>query len=245
MHERQPLLPLLGWLAFLAASDVALWLTGPWLPGPPLRLGPALGRWVEANGAIAASFGTLRLATLCVGAILFAATVFSIAARLAGWTRAARWTALLTLPPVRQAVVAAVGISLGAAAVEGSIGTPQAVPSAPAPQLAHPPHGRAGQAAIGSALPRATSRPHPAQEPPGPPSLPQPRESQTWTVRAGEDFWSISAMVLQRRLGAPPSDATIADYCDKMIAANRLRLVEPSLPSLIYPGQRFVLPPLP
>ncbi|MBA2279909.1 MAG: LysM peptidoglycan-binding domain-containing protein, partial [Acidimicrobiia bacterium] len=64
----------------------------------------------------------------------------------------------------------------------------------------------------------------------------------TWTVAAGDSFWSIAERVVESMLGRPPSDPEVDGYWRTLVAANADRLVSPS-PDLIHPGQVFVLPP--
>jgi nucleoid-associated protein YgaU len=67
----------------------------------------------------------------------------------------------------------------------------------------------------------------------------------TWTVQSGDDFWQIAESSLAAAWGRAPSDREIVPYWLSTIQANTARLAVPSEPSFIYPGQVFVLPPLP
>ena len=67
----------------------------------------------------------------------------------------------------------------------------------------------------------------------------------SWTVRPGDHLWRVARTTLAAAGGAPPPDAAVARYLGLLVAANRDRLVVPDDPDLIYPGQVFVLPPLP
>lgn len=68
------------------------------------------------------------------------------------------------------------------------------------------------------------------------------RTAKQWTVRAGDDFWSIASTVLNSRLGRSATDAEIEAYSKVLVSANLTRLAHPSEPQLIFPGQVFVLP---
>lgn len=59
----------------------------------------------------------------------------------------------------------------------------------------------------------------------------------TWTVRPGDDFWSIAATVISTRGGGP-----VGGYWLQLIQANRSRLPDPADPSLLFPGDVLVLP---
>lgn len=64
----------------------------------------------------------------------------------------------------------------------------------------------------------------------------------SWTVRPGDNFWSIASATLERAWGRVPSDAEVEPYWLRVIAANRGRLAHPELADLIFPGQVFLLP---
>ncbi len=80
-------------------------------------------------------------------------------------------------------------------------------------------------------------RPEPAQHP-----RTEAETGTSWTVRSGDHLWHIAEATLVVRGGAAPDEATTAIYWRRLIAANRDRLVDPSNPDLILPGQVFVLP---
>ncbi len=79
----------------------------------------------------------------------------------------------------------------------------------------------------------------PATSPTTPPATEWPGEV---VVGPGDHLWSIAEQTVTARLGGVPAEATIADYWRRLIDANRDRLIDPADPSLIHPGQRFVLP---
>lgn len=69
------------------------------------------------------------------------------------------------------------------------------------------------------------------------------RQRNVWQVEPGDHFWSIAERVVAERSGPDPSEDQVAPYWRRLIDANRGALVHPRDPDLIYPGQRFVLPP--
>ena len=75
---------------------------------------------------------------------------------------------------------------------------------------------------------------------PAPVSPPAP--ATTWTVRPGENFWSIAETVLTQRLSRHVSDTEIARFWVPLIELNRSVLRDPGNPDLIYPAQVFQLP---
>jgi nucleoid-associated protein YgaU len=65
------------------------------------------------------------------------------------------------------------------------------------------------------------------------------------TVERGDNFWTIAQDALHTTWGRTPSHAETTDYWRQLVAVNRDRLAPPHDPDLIYPGQRFALPPIP
>lgn len=61
-------------------------------------------------------------------------------------------------------------------------------------------------------------------------------------VVAGESFWTIAHEVLTDRLDRRPSDAETAAHWERLVAANRDRLVDRDNPDLIFPGQVLSMP---
>ena len=55
----------------------------------------------------------------------------------------------------------------------------------------------------------------------------------------------MASVTLGQQWAATPTDAQILDYLQDLISANRDRLAVASDPDLVYPGQVFVLPPVP
>jgi hypothetical protein len=70
----------------------------------------------------------------------------------------------------------------------------------------------------------------------------RPDEPEVWVVEPGDHLWSIAAETLTEHLGKAPSERRVARYWQRLIDANRDRLVIPGEPDVIMPGQRLVLP---
>jgi|GEM_PF-4786651 len=66
--------------------------------------------------------------------------------------------------------------------------------------------------------------------------------SATYTVRSGDNLWSIAHDIEAARLNRNPSTTETTETWFQLIEANRSRLVNPKDPGLIYPGQILVLP---
>ncbi|MEX2622952.1 MAG: LysM peptidoglycan-binding domain-containing protein [Acidimicrobiia bacterium] len=65
------------------------------------------------------------------------------------------------------------------------------------------------------------------------------------TVEPGDNFWTIAEKTLEAAWDRPPSDSETSEYWRHLVATNRDRLAPPHDPNLIYPDQRFELPPIP
>ena len=64
-------------------------------------------------------------------------------------------------------------------------------------------------------------------------------------VEHGDHFWSIAEEALTDAWGRSPTDNEIAPYWADLVQTNNGRLLPPEDPNLIYPEQRFKLPPTP
>ena len=67
------------------------------------------------------------------------------------------------------------------------------------------------------------------------------RATTTWTVRPGDDFWSIAEMVVSRSEPGAGTPA-VARYWAELVALNRSRLPVPDNPDLLFPGDVLLLP---
>jgi nucleoid-associated protein YgaU len=89
----------------------------------------------------------------------------------------------------------------------------------------------------------AVQQPEPAAPAPrisDTPHLPDATRSGTWTVRDGDDLWSITQEVLTQTLGRAPSEADTTSYWRALIAANSPALTDPNV---LFAGQLLTLPP--
>jgi hypothetical protein len=82
------------------------------------------------------------------------------------------------------------------------------------------------------------SRAPPARAAPDPASAAAP---SSWTVEAGDSFWSIAAETVAPAREAP-DDRRVIGYWRRLVEANRGRLLDPGNPDLLVPGQELVLP---
>ena len=72
-----------------------------------------------------------------------------------------------------------------------------------------------------------------------------PMVTPTWTVRPGDNLWSIAASTLRSFLDRDPTDREISTYWMRVIELNRATLPIPSDPDLIFAGSQVRLPSLP
>ncbi len=109
--------------------------------------------------------------------------------------------------------------------VTNSPAAPHAEPAEQAPATAAPATAAPSTAALAISEP-ATAAPVPTEV----------------TVARGDSLWSIAEDALSDRLGRPATPTELDQYWHSVVEINRTRLVDPSNPGLIYPGQRFALP---
>jgi nucleoid-associated protein YgaU len=68
-----------------------------------------------------------------------------------------------------------------------------------------------------------------------------PFTRSSWTVEAGDSFWSIAADTVAAA-GREPTDRQVTAYWRRLVEANRSRLIDAGNPDLLVPGQHLVLP---
>jgi hypothetical protein len=114
----------------------------------------------------------------------------------------------------------------------------------------------------GLTLPTAALNASPVNDPPGtavmemlgdlepttttvPPDLvpaPSPLPEDEVVVQRGDSFWAVAVDVVAEASGSVPSERQVIHYWERLIEANRERLVAPANPDLLFPGQVLVLP---
>ncbi len=113
---------------------------------------------------------------------------------------------------------------------------PQAPPSEPAPRLEPLPPT--------TMVPAPTAPVVPHRPEAGPPT-PRDRDQvveRAVTVAVGDSFWSIAEQQVTTRLGRTPTDTEVVEPWLALIDANRDRLLDPTNPDLLHPGQVLRLP---
>lgn len=253
---RLVLLRLAGGLAAAGASAclwAGLWAGGRVLPAPPLLVPPHLGGWWESLGPVGATFaiGRVSLLVLTTGWAAVAAARTAVGMLLYTGRSAPAWLRPLVVwsleRPWRRVVLGALGLSASAGAL-AACGSTSSGGGVPAPVLVGP-VGAVEQPPAVAAPPREAAAPAlPAEPRPRQPAAPsRPVAVGAWTVRAGDDFWSIAEAVVARSApgGADPGGADrVGRYWAALLAANRDRLPVPGDPNLLFPGDVILLPPV-
>lgn len=230
------------------------------LPGPPVLHPEHLLQWWGENPPVVAAMSLLRLGGLVCGiywlVLCTSVIVFTRSGHLLQLTH-------LRLPGLRRLIrVATSGSLFGIAVVcaagcAGTGGRP-AAPAAKPPELLPLPQASPGgtppvtpplleQAPAVPPPPTAapTAPPPSTASPASPPVLPTTSAATTstsWTVRPGEDLWSITESVLIARLGHRPDQAEVAALWLRVIDTNRPNLPDPANPSLIFTGDVITVP---
>ncbi|MDA8048280.1 MAG: LysM peptidoglycan-binding domain-containing protein [Actinomycetota bacterium] len=119
---------------------------------------------------------------------------------------------------------------------------PVPTPDARQAPAAPPTPARTPEPATLAPPPPTGSPPGPRRAVPGRPTAGNDRAAE-WTVRPGDDFWSIAEVTVGAASDPVDRSASIGRYWVRLIEANRSRLPDPSDPSLLFPGDVLVLPP--
>lgn len=206
----------------LGAGTVALFWTDRVVPLPP----PQVAAWI-AVGPMMALFDAVRVGLFVAAAYLVLLSTVIGLARLFHWRRVL--AAIRRTPGGGRVVKFFLGTAVaGASLAAGAIPAGANPPPGPAPVL------------YWVAPAPSHSVHHVTRH--RPPARPAVRTGHTWTVRPGDDLWSIAHATLRTHLGRDPNQREIARYWLVVIAKNRDRLPDPSDPSLLFPGDVVVLP---
>ncbi len=230
-------------LAGLAAVGAALIALGR---GPLAAPSPShLGTWLSRSDGVVVALTMLRLVGFALTSWAFVVVALTA---LAGpdSRRASRLLVAITTPAVRQAARAACGLGLASTIAIATLAAPAGADGArPTGGTRAPPTATIERApddppATATITPEAdapaSSGTTPSQEAP---SATDHTGSGAWRVRPGDHLWSIAAATLAADLGRPPTDAEVAPYWVRVVAANP-QLVDPDL---ILPGQVITVPP--
>jgi hypothetical protein len=234
------------WIAGLAAAVAALLAAGHGaLAGPPIGEPAAWSAWARGRDPVDAAFAIARTGALVVAGYLLVLTVVGVLARLASLPRLVAGIDLAGGPVVRAVLRSAVGAGVVASTLAPAVGATAG--EAPPPTAVMRLLDDVGPATTTTTVTTTTMAiPSPsavATPPPPPPQPPAPPAAHDdYVVKPGDSFWRIAREHVAATLERAPSDVEVFRYWRTLVAANADRLIVPSEPDLIHPGQRLVLP---
>jgi hypothetical protein len=253
-HHRRPVALIAGAVALVGTSVIAAVGSDT---GPTLESADTARAWLETADAAEVGVVVVKAGVVLGAAYLLVTTGLAVALRRDRCPRLTRATERVTLSPIVRLARRSAGVGLTATVVvsAGPIGTgpsptdrpPASDPSdAPTMVVLDDPDSRADDDSHSTATQRRiggsdTGATDPADAPP-PPIATDPA---VWTIEPGEHLWAVAAETLRDRWSTTPSHAATARYLATLIDANRDVLADPDNPDLVYPGQLFVLPPVP
>jgi nucleoid-associated protein YgaU len=248
----------------VATLVVLLGSGGGALSPPPLGSPDRWSAWLDHREPTAAAFALLRVGALAAACYLAGVTILGVALRSA---RAVRLVALadrFTVPPVRRFLAGTVTaglVGLGPVGAVAAQPAPSTTPTTAVATSSTPTTAVSTRSTSTTALATSddtvvlhrlpagttppTAVPTATGNTPATPATPAERPPATWTVKAGDCFWSIAEDVLQQAWGRAPTDAEIVPYWRALIDANRQALADKGNADLIFPGQMFAVPPAP
>ena len=206
----------------------------------------------------------IALAASVLRALALACAGYGAIVNTIGWAAAASGSTRLRdlserVGPTRLRRVATGVTSLGVLGSLSAISATHSTRPLPAPEQPIPPRPTPTSPTT-TALPTTTANllpepaPAPVPEPAPvldpapttPPTLiPPAAVSSEWIVQPGDHLWRIASDTLRDAWGLEPDDHQIDAYWRRLIMANRNRFRDAANPDLIFPGQRFELPPPP
>jgi LysM domain len=261
---------LLAWTAALALGLRALHALGAGTLGVPLFSGEDLSAWLDRTPPAVMAVAIVRLAALAAGWYLAVCTLTLALTRPFGRTRVASAAARATPAIIRRLVAGGGGLGLAAGTLVGALPSTVVAPAPlaarpvaasivgaiqdPTPPTATMTRGpRDMPRAVMTRLPAedtptavmtrlpATDAPPASRSPPARATLDTAAVPPSWTVEAGDSFWSIAAETVAPT-GNASNDRRVIGYWRRLVEANRGRLLDPGNPDLLVPGQELVLP---
>lgn len=231
-----------AWVLCLLAAGVGLRLaaTGD-LAAPPLGSLDQLAAWADAREPVAAAVALVRLVAEVAVWYVLAVSVIHLTSGALRVTGGHRLADALAAPGIRRLVHAGLGVGLAAASSVSGQDEVVAAGTATMRPLAAP---VVTEARIEDPAGTAAMRPARVHDG-GAGVAPMAPAPGTWTVSPGESLWTIAEELLSDAWSRPPSDADVGPFWRDLVERNRSRLVDPTDPDLIQPGQVFEVPPLP
>ena len=242
------------WLITLAATFVIALTGDQRLTAPPVLHPTEMINWWSSVGPVVGAMSVLWVVAVSVGAYWLVLCTAAIATRSFGRVS---WLARLRLPGTAQLLRATAGASIlgativtasgcgvgGSAAVSNSARIPQPpvllpIAGAPSTTVAMGLPGPAQPETSVAVLPSADG----TTQPPPAPAVQVVGVTTKWTVKPGDDLWSISESVLAGRLGYRPDERQVASLWLRVVEANRANLPDPANPNLIFAGEVVDVP---
>lgn len=267
--RRAPVRAVARLLAVTGAATAATAVGAAALASLPTPSSPAdTAGWLWRTDPLVVTAVIGCLLALAAGAYLTVVGLVAAGAATTGLSRLGRAADVIALPSVRRMVGGAVGVGLGLTPVTAGAGPapdPTVVmddlgaadPHAPAPSVAMEPLplpavAPEAEPAVPVPVPAPLVPPAPVPDPPAPPAVgpaptaptledPSPSAAGAWTIAPGEHLWAVAERTLAAA-GLPVDDPTVDAYLDRLIEANRDRLVVADDPDLVFPGQEMRLP---
>ncbi len=245
---------LAAWAAGLALTLVVLATSGHGALSPPPLGSPARWQvWFDQRDPASAAFAMLRMAAVGGCWYLAATTVVGAALRLLRADLLVAVADRVTVAPVRRLLAGSLTLTLagigptGLVAATAQPATSTTTTTTVGPSTSVPGRPTAVDTITMRRLPPLGAEPEPPAPTVPPAAAPPPADSPVqntdrWTVRPGDCFWTIADEVLQRAWGRSPTDAEIVPYWQRLIEANRSELADPSNADLIFPAQVFTIP---
>jgi hypothetical protein len=236
----------------------------------PLSSVEDLSGWLDRTPPEVMAVAIVRLVALAAGWYLAVCTLALALTRPFGRTCVASAAARATPAVIRRLVAGGGGLGLAAGTLVGGLPSMGMAPSALAPRPAAasivgamqdpgPPTATMTRgprdmptavmtrmpaedmpAAIMKRLPATDAQPA-SRAPPARANVDSATATPlSWTVEAGDSFWSIAAETVAPA-GDAPDDRRVIGYWRGLVEANRGRLLDPANPDLLVPGQELVL----
>jgi hypothetical protein len=238
-----------------AAIAVALVVAGRNLPGPVVHVWPVTIRWTGGSAAPALVLGVVRSAALTVTTLAIAL----LAAAATGELHRTTWSAALATRPLLGLGLRAAGLGLAGSLAVGPVTIGPVAGAAPRPappvmRVAPPTTERGPAPPVMRVAPPPSPTPAPPDAAPARPG-PSPQAASAappalaptagvWVIEPGDHLWKVAGTTLRRATGRVPTDPEVLHYVERLVAANRSVLRVPGDADLVYPGQRFTLPPV-
>ena len=217
-------------LAALTLAGLVAAGSGP-LAAPPTGSWASAATWYEQVGAERAAVSALRLLAMIGLAWLLLGATLQLVASVSLRHEVQRVADALSPAALRR-------VAHGVASLSVSAGL--GVPAAPMVWRDDPPGTAVMQVLEGGT--ESTTAPPPAAPAAVPVAAPARAPEDQVVVEAGDSFWSLALEVVTEARREAPDEREVADYWERLIAANLTRLVDSANPDLLFPGQTLLLP---